>query len=64
MCQRLQRPYEDTMDEPMIVGEIKHSGFTVQKRAIYSESGISPPLLASGYKDPIKILVEKDEKDE
>ena len=48
----------------MIVGEIKHSGFTVQKRAIYSESGISPPLLARGYKDPIKILVEKEEKDE
>ncbi len=43
----------------IIVGEEKNS--TSTKRFVYSVNGLSPSVLASGYKDPIKILEEKDE---
>lgn len=50
------------MNKLIIVGEQKNS--TSTKRFVYSTVGISPSVLASSHKDPIKILVEKDEKDE
>lgn len=50
------------MNKLIIVGEQKNS--TSTKRFVYSTVGISPSVLASCHKDPIKILVEKDEKDE
>lgn len=49
------------MNKLIIVGEEKNS--TSTKRFVYSAIGLSPSVLASCYKDPIKIIVEKDENE-
>lgn len=46
-------------DRIMIVGRIG-GGYTVGKVCVFNPDGISPSVLASSYKDPIKILISKE----
>lgn len=45
------------MRDMIKVAEVKTLGGTMQKRCVFSGDGISPCLLSSCYKDPIKVLV-------
>lgn len=45
------------MRDMIKVAEVKTLGGTMQKRCVFSSEGISPCLLSSCYKDPIKVLV-------
>lgn len=44
--------------EAIILGRIGEGGFCYSKVNIYSASGVCPPILSSGWKDQIKVLIK------